>query len=50
MLNILLRMISGSSWKLPVLLEIKDKERSALEALHIAKGDPRLVMGNPEEA
>ena len=29
------------------MLEIKDKERSALEALGIAKGDPRLVTGNP---
>jgi UV DNA damage endonuclease len=33
-----------------IMLEIKDKERSALEALGIAKGDPRLVMGYPEEA
>jgi UV DNA damage endonuclease len=32
-----------------IMLEIKDKERSALEALHIAKGDPRLVIGYPEE-
>jgi UV DNA damage endonuclease len=32
-----------------IMLEIKDKERSALEALRIAKGDPRLVMGYPEE-
>jgi UV DNA damage endonuclease len=28
-----------------VMLEIKDKERSALEALSIAHGDPRLVPG-----
>ena len=32
-----------------IMLEIKDKERSALEALRIAKGDPRLVRGYPEE-
>jgi len=32
-----------------IMLEIKDKEKSALEALSIAKGDPRLVMGSPEE-
>jgi len=32
-----------------IMLEIKDKERSALEALRIAKGDPRLVMGYPEK-
>jgi UV DNA damage endonuclease len=32
-----------------IMLEIKDKERSALEALRIAKGDPRLVIGYPEE-
>ncbi|MDD1680009.1 MAG: UV DNA damage repair endonuclease UvsE [Methanoregula sp.] len=32
-----------------IMLEIKDKERSALEALRIAKGDPRLVIGHPEE-
>jgi UV DNA damage endonuclease len=32
-----------------VMLEIKDKERSALEALDIARGDPRLVMGDPVE-
>jgi UV DNA damage endonuclease len=29
-----------------VMLEIKDKERSALEALYIARGDPRLVPGD----
>jgi UV DNA damage endonuclease len=29
-----------------VMLEIKDKERSALEALCIARGDPRLVPGD----
>jgi UV DNA damage endonuclease len=29
-----------------IMLEIKDKERSALEALGIARGDPRLVTGN----
>lgn len=28
-----------------IMLEIKDKETSALEALGIAKGDPRLVSG-----
>ena len=28
-----------------IMLEIKDKETSALEALAIAKGDPRLVKG-----
>jgi UV DNA damage endonuclease len=30
-----------------IMLEIKDKETSALEALGIAKGDPRLVRGYP---
>jgi UV DNA damage endonuclease len=29
-----------------IMLEIKDKERSALEALGIARGDPRLVLGD----
>ena len=33
-----------------LMLEIKDKERSALEALGIARGDPRLVTGDPAEA
>jgi UV DNA damage endonuclease len=33
-----------------IMLEIKDKETSALEALGIAKGDPRLVTGYPAEA
>ncbi len=28
-----------------IMLEIKDKEKSALSALDIARGDPRLVMG-----
>lgn len=32
-----------------IMLEIKDKERSAREALRIARGDPRLVMGGPEK-
>jgi UV DNA damage endonuclease len=32
-----------------IMVEIKDKEISALEALRIAKGDPRLVMEYPEE-
>jgi UV DNA damage endonuclease len=30
-----------------IMLEIKDKETSALKALGIAKGDPRLVMVDP---
>ena len=30
-----------------IMLEIKDKERSALEALEIAREDPRLVIGSP---
>jgi UV DNA damage endonuclease len=33
-----------------IMLEIKDKETSALEALGIAKGDPRLVTGYSAEA
>jgi UV DNA damage endonuclease len=33
-----------------VMLEIKDKERSALEALDIAREDPRRVMGDPSRA
>jgi hypothetical protein len=28
-----------------IMLEIKDKERSALEALMIAGDDPRLISG-----
>jgi UV DNA damage endonuclease len=32
-----------------IMLEIKDKEKSALEALRIAQGDPRLVMDYPHE-
>jgi UV DNA damage endonuclease len=32
-----------------IMLEIKDKERSGLEALGIAKGDPRLVMGDSDQ-
>jgi len=32
-----------------IMLEIKDKERSGLEALGIAKGDPRLVTGDPDK-
>lgn len=35
---------------LDIMLEIKDKERSALEALGIARGDPRLVTEDPAEA
>lgn len=31
-----------------IMLEIKDKERSALEALGIAKGDSRLVREDPD--
>jgi len=30
-----------------LMLEIKNKEKSALEALGIAREDPRLVMGDP---
>ena len=30
-----------------IMLEIKDKERSALKALEIAREDPRLVIGSP---
>jgi UV DNA damage endonuclease len=33
-----------------IMLEIKDKERSALEALVIARGDPRLVTNHPARA
>jgi UV DNA damage endonuclease len=34
---------------LDVMLEIKDKEKSALRALGAARDDPRLVYGNPRE-
>jgi UV DNA damage endonuclease len=30
-----------------IMLEIKDKERSALDALRIARSDPRLVLHDP---
>jgi UV DNA damage endonuclease len=30
-----------------IMLEIKDKERSALKALEIAREDPRLIIGSP---
>ncbi len=33
-----------------VMLEIKDKEKSALEALALARDDPRLVTGDPGNA
>jgi UV DNA damage endonuclease len=33
-----------------IMLEIKDKEKSALAALGIARDDPRLVTGNPGDA
>jgi UV DNA damage endonuclease len=33
-----------------IMLEIKDKEKSALAALGIARNDPRLVTGNPGDA
>ena len=33
-----------------IMLEIKDKERSALEALDIAREDPRLALGYQEKA
>jgi UV DNA damage endonuclease len=33
---------------LDVMLEIKDKEKSALRALKAARDDPRLVHGNPK--
>lgn len=32
-----------------IMLEIRDKERSALTALGIARNDPRLVHGTPQE-
>jgi len=33
-----------------LMLEIKDKEKSALAALGIARDDPRLVSGVPGDA
>jgi UV DNA damage endonuclease len=33
-----------------IMLEIKDKEKSALAALGIARDDPRLVTGVPGDA
>ncbi len=33
-----------------IMLEIKDKEKSALSALNIASGDPRLVTGKSADA
>jgi hypothetical protein len=32
------------------MLEIKDKEKSALETLALARDDPRLVTANPADA
>jgi hypothetical protein len=32
------------------MLEIKDKEKSALAALALARDDPRLVCGNMADA
>jgi UV DNA damage endonuclease len=34
-------------YDMDIMLEIKDKEKSALSALGIAHGDPRLVQGDP---
>lgn len=41
------RQFLATTWPadFDIMLEIKDKETSALEALGIAKGDPRLVSG-----
>jgi UV DNA damage endonuclease len=33
-----------------IMLEIKDKEKSALAALALARDDPRLVTANPADA
>ena len=33
-----------------IMLEIKDKEKSALAALALARNDPRLVSGDPGDA
>ena len=33
-----------------IMLEIKDKEKRALSALDIARGDPRRVMGKNADA
>jgi UV DNA damage endonuclease len=33
-----------------IMLEIKDKEKSTLAALALARDDPRLVTANPADA
>ena len=33
-----------------IMLEIKDKEKSALAALALARNDPRLITGDPDDA
>jgi UV DNA damage endonuclease len=33
-----------------IMLEIKDKEKSALAALALARDNPRLVTGDPGDA
>jgi UV DNA damage endonuclease len=38
-------LLATAGYDIDIMLEIKDKEKSAQEALGIAKGDPRLVTG-----
>jgi len=42
-------LLESGPHDMDVMLEIKDKERSALEAIRIARGDPRLHLNVPVE-
>lgn len=40
-------LLESGPYDMDLMLEIKDKEKSALEALGIAHDDPRLRSGGP---
>ena len=42
-------LLESRPYDMDIMLEIKDKEKSALEALGIARDDPRLVEQDPEK-
>ncbi len=42
-------LLESRPYDMDIMLEIKDKEKSALQALGIAHDDPRLIHGDPEK-